>query len=321
MKILPINNRVNFNGALINKKAAKEIETVIKPFLKEYNPNTEELMEKVCKRRNLIRTPFFVLPAFDPAEFKEAKRLRLGEWSANQSEFNYLEEKSKKWYAGEDAALMAVNIRQSGIFDVPDFLGEAPEAFKNLKRDIKNGLKNMTFAKLAPSIYAKDKKLERADFNLGFPYLYYSNILRQTASLEEKVKNDSLTIEAYTEAKNKIEYLINKHKKIMPQINEAISEAEKIYTETPVTDEDIALLSQLHKPAQRVISRNVSKFNNKVKDINLNSEQAQALNELLGKQKVSIEALWNKIEEGKTNAFSRQEYINNITEFNEDLPF
>ena len=137
----------------------------------------------------------------------------------------------------------------------------------------------------------------------------------------EKVKNDSLTIEAYTEAKNKIEYLINKHKKIMPQINEAISEAEKIYTETPVTDEDIALLSQLHKPAQRVISRNVSKFNNKVKDINLNSEQAQALNELLGKQKVSIEALWNKIEEGKTNAFSRQEYINNITEFNEDLPF
>ena len=39
MKILPINNGVNFNGALINKKAAKEIETVIKPFLKEYNPN------------------------------------------------------------------------------------------------------------------------------------------------------------------------------------------------------------------------------------------------------------------------------------------
>lgn len=34
-------------------------------------------------------------PDFDPAEFKEAKRLRLGEWSANQSEFNYLEEKSK----------------------------------------------------------------------------------------------------------------------------------------------------------------------------------------------------------------------------------
>lgn len=63
--------------------------------MKEYNPNTKELMEKVCKRRNLIRTPFFVLPAFDPAEFKEAKRLRLGEWSANQSEFNYLEEKSK----------------------------------------------------------------------------------------------------------------------------------------------------------------------------------------------------------------------------------
>lgn len=71
----------------------------------------------------------------------------------------------------------------------------------------------MTFAKLAPSIYAKDKKLERADFNLGFPYLYYSNILRQTASLEEKVKNDSLTIEAYAEAKNKIEYLLISIKK------------------------------------------------------------------------------------------------------------
>ena len=54
MKILPINNRVNFNGALINKKAAKEIETVIKPFLKEYNPNTEELMEKTQSNTNSI---------------------------------------------------------------------------------------------------------------------------------------------------------------------------------------------------------------------------------------------------------------------------
>lgn len=80
-------------------------------------------------------------------------------------------------------------------------------------------------------------------------------------------------------------------------------------------------MSQLHKPAQRVISRNVSKFNNKVKDISLNAEQAQALNELLDKQKTAIEALWNKIEKGKRNAFSKQEYINNITEFNEDLPF
>ena len=40
----------------------------------------------------------FVVPDFEPAEFKEVKRLRLGEWSANQSEFNYLEEKSKKRY-------------------------------------------------------------------------------------------------------------------------------------------------------------------------------------------------------------------------------
>lgn len=95
----------------------------------------------------------------------------------------------------------------------------------------------------------------------------------------------------------------------MPQINEAISEAEKIYTETPVTDDDIVLLSQLHKPAQRVISRNVSKFNNKVKDISLNAEQAQALNELLDKQKTAIEALWNKIEEGKRNAFQSRSIL------------
>ncbi len=38
----------------------------------------------------------FVVPDFEPAEFKEVKRLRLGEWRANQSEFPYLEEKSKK---------------------------------------------------------------------------------------------------------------------------------------------------------------------------------------------------------------------------------
>ena len=38
----------------------------------------------------------FVVPDFEPAEFKEVKRLRLGEWRANQSEFPYSEEKSKK---------------------------------------------------------------------------------------------------------------------------------------------------------------------------------------------------------------------------------
>ena len=46
----------------------------------------------------------------------------------------------------------------------------------------------MTFAKLAPSIYAKDKKLERADFNLGFPYLYYSNIFATDSLFRRKSK-------------------------------------------------------------------------------------------------------------------------------------
>lgn len=49
MKILPVNNRVNFNGALVNKKAAKEIETVIKPFLKDIIPIRKNCGKKFAK--------------------------------------------------------------------------------------------------------------------------------------------------------------------------------------------------------------------------------------------------------------------------------
>lgn len=97
----------------------------------------------------------------------------------------------------------------------------------------------------------------------------------------------------------KIRNAIDIHKKLLPDIEKATIEAETINKQVCVTPEDENILTNLHKPAQRVISRNISKFNKKVQNIKLSNEQENSQNELFNKQKSAIENLWNTIEEGK----------------------
>ena len=109
ISILPFNtrNQTNFKGAELNKRAAQELETVVKPFLAKYKrPQDETLLDEIRKKSEKLRARK-IKPAYQPNEFKEAKRLHLGELDANLDEFKYLSGKSKQWFAGNDAKALA----------------------------------------------------------------------------------------------------------------------------------------------------------------------------------------------------------------------
>lgn len=315
-------NQTSFQGAELNKRAVHELDTVVKPFLAEYiRPQDEILLDEIAKKIRKLR-PRNLKPAYHPNEFKEAQRLHIGELDANLDEFEYLAGKSEKWFAGNDAKALADSIRKSGLFEAPDFLAAPLKFYKQLKTDIKNGLFNMTFAKLAPQQYSNQKTLSAAEGELELNSLWYGRVRGQAERLQIQLKNNTLTEDFFAEKMAKIKNAIDIHKKLLPDIEEATERAADVNKKISVTAEDENILNSLHKPAQRVISRNVSKFNEKVQNIKLNNEQENFLKELFKKQKSEIENLWNTIEEGKKAAFAPQKQEpSQYYYFDDDMPF
>ena len=324
ISILPFNtrNQTNFKGAELNKRATQELETVVKPFLAKYKrPQDETLLDEIRKKSEKLRARK-IKPAYQPNEFKEATRLHLGELDANLNEFKYLSGKSKQWFAGNDAKALADSIRKSGLFEAPDFLAAPLDFYKKLKLDIKNGLTNMTFAKLAPQQYNNRNSLCIAEGKLELISIWYDRVQGQAERLQIQLENNTLTEYFFAEKMAKIRNAIDIHKKLLPDIEKATIEAETINKQVCVTPEDENILTNLHKPAQRVISRNVSKFNKKVQDIKLSNEQENSLNELFNKQKSAIENLWNTIEKGKKATFApRKQDPPQYSYFDDDMPF
>lgn len=326
ISILPFHtqNQPGFKGAELNKRAAQELETVVKPFLAQYKrPQYDSLMKQLgAKLEQFTVSNKYIHPNYNPNQFKEARRLKLGELDTNLEEFEYLEKKSENWFAGNYARTMAQKIRKSGLFEVPDFLSGAFGFYQKLKMDIKNGLVNMTYKKLAPEQYAKEQKIYNAQQNLFMSSSWYVDADFYGKHIQEHIQNDSLTEQIYKFAKDKISRAIKTHKDLLPAIKNATESAETINKEISVTPEDTTILNNLHKPAQRVISRNVSKFNEKVQNIKLSNEQENLLNELFKKQKAAIEKLWNSIEEGKKAAFSpKQQNFQTDLHYGDNLPF
>ncbi len=326
ISILPFHtrNQTSFKGAELNKRAAQELETVVKPFLAQYkHPQYDSLMRQLAaKLQQFADSNVYIQPNYNTKQFKEVSRLKLGELDTNLEEFEYLTKKSENWFAGNNARAVAQTIKKYGLFEAPDFLSDAFGFYQKLKMDIKNGLVNMTYKKLAPEQYTKEVKLYNAQQNLFMSSSWYLDVDYYTKRIQKNLDNNSLTENIYVDSIQKISNAIKTHKRLLPNIKEATESAETINKEISVTPEDKAILSNLHKPAQRVISRNVSRFNEKVKNIKLSNEQENFLKELFKKQKAAIENLWNSIEEGKKAAFSpKEQNLQTDLHFDDDLPF
>ncbi len=326
ISILPFNiqNPTNFKGAKLNKQAAKEIETIVTPFLEEFKlPQNAVLLEQLStKLKKLEISNNKILPEYKTNEFESVKRLKLAKLNANRNEFEYLEKKSENWYAGIDAQIMAQKIRKSGLFDVPDFLNGAFVLYKKLRMDIQNGLANMTYKKLAPVQYEKEQKIYNAKNNLSMSSYWYNDVNSYVKIIQKQLDNNSLTENIYINLMQKISDAMKTHKKLLPEIKKATETADTINKEISITQEDENIIKNLHKPALRVISRNVSKFNQKVQNINLSDEQENFLNALFKKQQNAIEKLWNTIEKNKKATFTpKSQNLQTNFPIDDDMPF
>ncbi len=333
MRIMPLSinssnnsqNNINFKSNSLNKHATETLETVVIPFLKEYDPKTMELWNEAHQYiRGITQKIPKLQPEVSPAEFREAKRLRLGEFDANEKEFSYLHNKAHQWFAGKEAPIIADEMMNSANFEVPFFLRGAFAAYKKLQMDINNGLANMTLNKLAPDIAQKKEALAGARLGFGVPYIKYGKVENYAKDLQKMVEEDTLTEPAFDIIESTIRTNIFEHKQELPEIKSIIEEARATYKANQLTPEDEEVLSGLHLPAQRVISRNVSKFNNEVRGIELNEDREYLITETLNNQKRALERLWNSIEWGKKQTFAKQietPIERPITEYPDDLPF
>lgn len=308
MKIIAIHsntqNQINFKNTGLNKQAMQELETVAKPFLAQYQrPKDISLLEEISKKLQKLNVCQNIIPEYNPNEFKEVKRLHLGDLGSNLDEFDYLAKKSKKWYAGRDASIMARTIVKSGLFEVPDFMAAPFNFYKQLKVDIKNGLTNITIDKLAPHQYEKWEKLKIAERELIYNNMRYEEVYCQSNYLKDLVDNNTLTEDSFAKIRAIIKNAVDFHTNKKLELEKNTEMANDINQNISVSDEDENLLNNIHKPAQRVISRNVSKFNKKVQNTSLNIEQQNFIEELLNNQKVAIENLWHSIEKGKRLTF------------------
>ncbi|MFR1672491.1 MAG: hypothetical protein ACLSWI_06050, partial [Candidatus Gastranaerophilaceae bacterium] len=220
ISILPFHtqNQPGFKGAELNKRAAQELETVVKPFLAQYKrPQYNSLMEQLgAKLQQFTASNKYIQPNYNPNQFKEVSRLKLGELDTNLEEFEYLAKKSENWFAGNDARTVAQTIRKSGLFEAPDFLSGAFGFYQKMKMDIKNGLVNMTYKKLAPEQYAKEQTIYNAQQNLLMSSSWYVDVDSYTKRIQKNLENNSLTENLYDDSIQKISNAIKTHKRLLP---------------------------------------------------------------------------------------------------------
>lgn len=257
----------------------------------------DKILQNLYLESNKIRSAK-TIPDFDVSGFKNVKKLRLAEIDSRQQEFNYLEAKSGQWFAGNEAKTVAKEIKQSGLFNIPDYLVSSYQAYTKMKKDIENGLKNFKLLNLSPRLMQMYAKLCEAESNLLLALGSFSR-------LEKRYQKDKDFVA------------------FMPNLEQYLNDAEKEMEANKLTKEDQEFLSRIHIPAQRVISRNVSRFN-KETPISLSPELHQKISEKLAKQDEAIEKLWNTIEQGKKQTFTRSYDKTNPEDFamyGDDIPF
>ncbi len=257
----------------------------------------DKILQNLYLESNKIRSAK-TIPDFDVSGFKNVKKLRLAEIDSRQQEFNYLEAKSGQWFAGNEAKTVAKEIKQSGLFNIPDYLVSSYQAYTKMKKDIENGLKNFKLLNLSPRLMQMYAKLCEAESNLLLALGSFSR-------LEKRYQKDKDFVA------------------FMPNLEQYLNDAEKELEANKLTKEDQEFLSRIYIPAQRVISHNVSRFN-KETPISLSPELHQKISEKLAKQDEAIEKLWNTIEQGKKQTFTKSNDKTNPEDFamyGDDIPF
>ena len=305
-------NKIQFTGG-IPEKSMQELfeymEKTVKPFLKEYSPlfdRGHNISTKITEETKNFEPETI---EFKPAEFKEAKRLRLDELDANIKEFFYLLNKSDpyvKFYSTEETHKYAWDLLSSGMFRVPLFVRDAYEAYSKMITDTQNGLKNMTLEKLYPGLSNKKESIHLSGMNAGMGLSGYTDVYLINKRFFEYLKKGITDVNVYRKLAKEAERGIQTHNKELPDIEKAVADAENTYKTEMFIEYDYNLLWGIPKRAQQVISRNAKKFNDVASKTELDANEESQLDHIIKRQKELIEDLWNRIEADKKAYFERQ---------------
>ena len=256
-------NMIMFKGKVPSElNYAKEfVDKELTPFIEKNKELVSELSSIIssCKCELMDINSHKVKPRFDATAFDEVKRLKLDRVDENQTQFDNLITKSRKWYAGDEAKEYAIDLERDGSFEIPSYLKAPYKAFLEMKKDIKNGLANLSLEKLAPGIAEKKKNLLELEHSLSSIRRCFDDVLENKRSIEKSFSRPSrqANISDYMKAakqnKAKYEYGLERTKSL-------IEDAKKILDANRLTDEDRSILENIGKPAERIIRHNVNKF-------------------------------------------------------------
>ena len=300
-------NQISFKGGNIGNtmpELIKFMKETIEPFIKETDP----FFEKAFKvSENITRVVGDFNPErveFKPLEFKEVKRLRIDELQQNIDEYRYLSDKSDNYYSTKETSDYAHNL--CDYFEVPAFLRKPYYAFCKMKKDTEHGLVNINLTKLFPELEKKRYDIYTVGSEAGMGLGGYTGAYHMNKRFNEMLENGIVNINEYQKTALNAERGMERHKKYLPQIEEAVNKAENLYQNGLFTEADYELLNSIPKRAQRVISHNAKKFNDVASKTELSENESKQLDDILKYQKELIEDLWNRIEVDKKAYFERE---------------
>ena len=270
----------------------------VAPFIEKNKGLVDELksLTDFCKDEVKEINSHKVKPKYNPDEFEEVKRLKLDRIDENQTQFENLLTRSRKWYADDDAREYAKDLIREDSFFVPSYVEPAYKAYLSMKKDIKNGLTNLSLEKLAPEIAKKKMNLSSYATYTDTNKRRFNNVVEAKRSIEKALHRPSLydkIPERIEDAKRNMEM----HQGRIVRIKDAIETGKKVIAENRLTDKDREVLANIHKPAERIINHNVKKFkeNPDVANTYL-GEYEPILENQLREQAQKLIRLLNKIE-------------------------
>lgn len=259
------NNNVvmpSFNGSISSRDAANFIKKDLNSFIEKHQPLCDDLKSLInsCKDEVVKINKHSAKPKFNPSDFDEITRLKLDRIDENQTLFNSLKTKSEKAFNNPDAKEYADSLVEDDSFFIPSYLKSAYLVYSAMKKNIKNGLANITLEKLAPAIAEKRNNLLTFASDAKRSMRRFSNVLMSKQSLDKSLEKnfyDQKTIDKIEDAKRNMEM----HEGRIPTITNRIKDGKEILEANKLSEEDNKLLDSMHKRAKKIIKHNVKEFN------------------------------------------------------------
>jgi len=293
--IMVSNTPVSFasRNSLFSKYVEKiHINGTVKPFLEKQTPVYTEA-RKAAQKLETVQSEFLSYQPkiqYDISDFKEVRRLHLGELYANKTEFDELCDRTESWWA-LNVAQTASDIKKTKLFEVPSFIKEPYNAYCKMVRDINNGLRNLTLNKGFPDIMGKFIEAKDIEQKIDFVLRYYDTV-------QENAEQIDKLLDAETEDRNLISNLltgiyiaIKKHKEVLPALKHLIDSANA----EALSGEDIERLKTLPHRIQRTISHNAVKFNKEVEEFKLSDNNEKKLKNIISSQRIANQVLVNEL--------------------------